>query len=137
MKYHIAKKQSKATVSVSHNCRNCDKDFHSFYLSWEHKPKEHGAERSSGAQNDVVEHVLGNVDDNSLKEELGTCKDILVDNEIVTGKHRVYNFAMDTLDPKNQLEKLDVVFDSLKYATELNVEFGFVLKNVEVGSCRH
>ena len=51
------------------------------------------------------------------------------------GRHRVYNFAVDTLDRKYLLEKLDVVFDSLKCAAKLIVAFGFVLKNVE-GNCR-
>ena len=45
-----------------------------------------------GAQRDV--------DDISPKEELETCKHFLVDSEIGNGRHRVYNFAMETLDPK-------------------------------------
>ena len=51
----------------------------------------------------------------------------------------MYNFAMDTLDPKNLLEKLklDVVFYSLKYAAKLIVASCVVLKNVEDGSCRY
>ena len=32
------------------------------------------------------------------------------------GGHSVCNFAMDTLDVKNLLQKLDVVFDNLKCA---------------------
>ena len=41
---------------------------------------------------------------------------------------------MDALDPKYLLEKLDVVFDSLKRAAKLTVALGFLLKNVEDGS---
>ena len=44
---------------------------------------------------------------------------------------------MDTLDPKYLLEKLDVVFDSLKSAAKLNVPLGFVLKTVEDRSYRY
>ena len=40
---------------------------------------------------------------------------------------------MRLLDPKYLLKKLDFVFDSLKFGAKLNVEFGFVLKNVEDG----
>ena len=43
---------------------------------------------------------------------------------------------MDTLDPKYLLEKLIVLFGSLKCAAKLNVALGFVLKNVEDGSLR-
>ena len=84
-----------------------------------------------------VAHVHGDVDDNSLKEELETSEHFLLDNEMENGRHRVYNFAMDTLDPEYQLEKLDVVFDSLKCSAKMNVTFSFSLKNVEDGSCRN
>ena len=53
------------------------------------------------------------------------------------GRHRVYNFAMDTRNLKYLLEKLDVVFHSLKWAAKLNIAFGFVLKIVEDESCRY
>ena len=43
---------------------------------------------------------------------------------------------MDTLDPKYLWEKLNVVFESLRCATQLIVAFSFVLKNVEDVSCR-
>ena len=42
---------------------------------------------------------------------------------------------MDTLDSKYLLEKLDFVIDSLKRAVKLNVKLGFLLKNIEDGSC--
>ena len=70
--YHIAKKHSKATARVVQECKICGKNFHSFYNLPEHKRNEHGAQRSSGAQNLDVAHVMGDVDDNSLKEELET-----------------------------------------------------------------
>ena len=79
---------------------------------------------------------MGKNEDNSLKEVLETRKRFLVDNESENGRHRVYNFVMDTLDPKSLLEKLDVMFDSLKSAAKLNVAFGFVLKNVDDWICR-
>ena len=70
---------------------------------------------------------MGDVDDNSLKEELETCKQSLLDSEMENYIHRVYNFGMDTLDLKYLLEKLEVLFDSRKCAAKLNVSFGFVL----------
>ena len=78
---------------------------------------------------------MGNVDDNSLKEELDACKHFLVDSEKESGRHRFYNFALDTLDPKYLLEKLEVVFENLKCAAKLNGAFGFVPKK-KPGSCR-
>ena len=43
---------------------------------------------------------------------------------------------METLNPKQLLEKINVVFDRLKCAAKLNIAFEFVLKNVEEGGCR-
>ena len=74
MKYHIAKKHSKATARIVHECKGCHKDFHSFHLMREHKREEHGAERSSGAQNANVTQLLRDIDDHSLKEDLETCE---------------------------------------------------------------
>ena len=68
MKYYFAKKHSKATASVVSSWKKCDKYFHSFYNLREHKRKEHGSQRISGAQNVGVADVMGDVDDNSLKE---------------------------------------------------------------------
>ena len=47
---------------------------------------------------------------------------------MANGRHRVYNFAMATPDPKYLAEKLDVVFDSLKCAARLNAAISCVRK---------
>ena len=101
-----------------------------------HKRKEQRAQRGSRAQKVVVAYVIGDVDDNSLKEELETCKHFLLTVRCRMGD-TVYNFAMDTRDSKLLLEKLHVVFHSLKCAAYLNVAFGFVPKNVEDGICMY
>ena len=132
MNYHKARNYSKTTARFVQKCKKCGNDFHSFYLLREHKRKEFGVQICSGTRNVVVTQLMGDVDDNSRKEELETCKHFLVDSEIKNGRHRVYNFAMDTLDPKNVLKKLDVVFDSLKCAAKLIVTFGFLLKKREI-----
>ena len=54
-----------------------------------------------------------------------------------SGRHRVFNFAMDILNPKFLFEKLDVVLDSLKSVAESNVAIGFVLKIVAEGISRY
>ena len=62
----------------------------------EHKRKEDGAQRVSGAQNVDVTQLMGDVDDNSLKEELETCKHFLLYNRMQNGRQsqqlcRVYS----------------------------------------------
>ena len=80
---------------------------------------------------------LRNDDDADLKEELQGCQHFLVDSELEKGRHRVLNFTMSTFDNSLINKKLDLVFKGLKCAAKVNLAFGFVLKNVEDGSCRH
>ena len=115
----------------------CDKDVHSLHKSRERKRQEHEAQRGFGAQNINVAHVMRDVDDNSLKEELETSKHFLVDSQMKNGRRIVYNFSMDILYPKYPLEILNAAFDSLKCAATPNVAFGFVLRNVEDGRCTY
>ena len=124
------------TESRAEKYSHIAKYVHGFYKWREHKRKEHGALRSSEGRNVDVAHVMGDVDVKSLKEEWETCKHVLVDGEMENGRHRVFKFAMDTLDLKNLFQKLYVVSESLKRTAEVNVAIGLVLKNVEDGSCR-
>ena len=80
---------------------------------------------------------MGDVDDQSLREELESCKHILTDTEMENRKHRVFNFAMSSFDMSLLNVKLDYVFKELKCAAKVNLAFGFVLQNVEDGSCRY
>ena len=50
---------------------------------------------------------------------------------------RDFSFAMDSLNAHLLNKKLNLVFDSLKCAAELNIGFGFVLKIAEIGSGLH
>ena len=60
----------------------------------------------------------------------------VLDSELERGRHRGFNFAMSVFDNFLISKKLDLVFKGLKCAAKVNPEFGFVLKNVEDGSCR-
>ena len=80
---------------------------------------------------------MGDVDDQGLREELESCKHFLTDTEMENGRHRVFNFAMSSIDISLLNEKLDYVFKELNYAVKVNLAFGFVLKNIEDGMCRY
>ena len=80
---------------------------------------------------------MGDVDDQSLGEELESCKHFLTDTEMENGRHRVFNFAMSSFDMSLLNDKLDYVFKELKYAAKINLAFGFVFKTFEDGSCRY
>ena len=84
-----------------------------------------------------VENIEGDVDDQSLREELESCKHFLTDTELENGRHRVLNFAMSSFNISLLNDKLDCVIEELKCASKVNLAFGFVLKNIEDAMCRY
>ena len=81
--------------------------------------------------------IVGAVDDQSFREELDSCNHFLTDTEMDNGRHRVFNFAMSSFKVSLLNDKLNYVFKELKCAAKVNLEFGFVLENVEDGMCRY
>ena len=101
------------------------------------KDTQHGTQIGFGANDFDVEDIVGDVDDQNLREELESCKQFLSDTEMENGRHRVFNFAISSFDISLLKDKLDNVFKELKCAAKINIEFGFVLKNIEDGICRY
>ena len=83
-----------------------------------------------------MEDIVGDVDDQSLREELESCKHFLTDTEMENGRHRFFNFAKSSFDISLLNGKFDYVFKELKFAAKVNIAFGFVLENFEDGMCR-
>ena len=134
LNYHIAKKHATPRAKKAHKCKICFKEFSGFYALRQHKTNEHGLQMKS-AEFDVSN--LLEDDDADLKEELQACQHFLVDSELEKGRHRVFNFAMSTFDNSLIIKKLDLDFKGLECAAKVNLAFGFILKNVEDGSCRY
>ena len=80
---------------------------------------------------------MGDFDDQSLREELKSCRHFLVDSEIQKGRHSVFNFVVNNLTAQVIEEKLDRVLDKLKCVAKLNLALGFILKNIEDGKVRY
>ena len=96
IKNHIDKNFSAATARALYKWNICDEDFH--------KGNEHVAQIESVSQSVDVEPILRAVYVKSLKEKPETCKHFLKDTEMNKNKHRVFNFAMNTLGPNFFLE---------------------------------
>ena len=90
-----------------------------------------------GASKTDVKDIVGDVDDQSLREELESCKHFLSGTEMENERHRVFNFAMSSFDMSLLNDNLDFVFKELNCAAKVNLEFGFVLKNIQNGMCRY
>ena len=80
---------------------------------------------------------LPEYDNAHLNEELQACQNFLVDIELEKGRHRVYNFAMSSLDNSLINKNLGLVLNGLKCAAKVKHALGFVLKYAEDGSCRY
>ena len=96
-----------------------------------------GTQIGFGASNIAVADIVEDVDDQSLREELESCKQFLTDTERENGSHRVFKLAMSSFDMSLLNDKLDYVFRELKCAANVNLAFAFVLKNIEEGMCRY
>ena len=131
--YHIAKKHSVPRFSITYKCKLSQAEIPGFYAFRQHKNTQHGTQIGFGANNIDVVDLVGDVDDQSLREEMESCKHLLRDTEMENGRHRVFNFAMSSFDMSLLNDKLDYVFKELKCAAKVNLAFGFVLKNVEDG----
>ena len=84
-----------------------------------------------------VEHIVGDVDDHKLREELRSCQHFFLDSELKRARHKVFNYAVETLNETIVNEKLDNFFNNLKCAAKLNLAFGFLLKSIKDGGFRY
>ena len=132
MNYHIAKKHATSQVKTTHKCKICFKEFSGIYALRQQKTSEHEIQMKS-AKFDVNNLLEDN--DADLKEELQAFQHFFVDSELEKRRHRVFNFAMSTFDNFLTNQRLDLVYKGPKCAAKVNLAFGFVLKNVEDGSC--
>ena len=83
-----------------------------------------------------VEHIVGDVEDHRLRQELRSCQHFLVDSELENASHKPFPSAVETLNETIVNEKLDHFFNNLKCAEKVNLAFGFILKNIEDGGFR-
>ena len=84
-----------------------------------------------------VEHIVEDVEDHSLREKLRSRQHFLVESELERARHKIFNYAVETLNESIVNEKLDHFFNNLKYAAKVNLAFGFILKNIEEGRFRY
>ena len=137
LNYHIARKHSAPKPEVTFKCKLCYQEFPGFYALRQHRNTQHTMQIGSGTRDVDVEHIVGDVDDHILREELRSCQHFLVDSELERARHKVFNYAVETLNETIVNEKLDHFFNNLKCAAKVNLAFGFILKNIEDGGFRY
>ena len=137
LNYHIAKKHSAPKPDITFKCKLCFQEFPGFYALRQHRNTQHTMQIGSGTRDVDVEHIVGDVEDQRLREELRSCQHFLVDSELERARHKVFNYAVETLNETIVNEKLDHFFNNLKCAAKVNLAFGFILKNIEDGGFRY
>ena len=80
-----------------------------------------------------VEHIVGDVEDHRLIEQLRSCQRFLMDSELKRARHKVFNYAVKNLHERTVNEKPDQFFNNIKCFAEVNLAFGFNLKNLQDG----
>ena len=84
-----------------------------------------------------MEHIVENVEDHRLREELRCCQHSLVDSELERARHKVFSYAVETLNETIVNEKLDLFLNKIKSAAKVNLAFAFNSKNIEDGGFRY
>ena len=107
LNYHIVKKHSVSRPSITYKCKLCHAEFTGFYALRQHKNSQHGTQIGFGASNINVQDIVADVDDQTSREELESCKHFLTDTEMENRRHRVFNFAMSFFDMSLLNDKLD------------------------------
>ena len=119
--YHIVKKHSVPRPSITYKCKLCYAEFPGFYALRQHENTQQGTQIGFGARNVDVEDIVGDVDDQSLHEEMESCKHFLTDTGGENGRHRVFNCAMLSFDVSLFNDKLDYVFKELNVLQKLTL----------------
>ena len=79
LNYHIAKKHGAPKPDITFKCKLCYQKCPGFYALRQHGNTQHGMQIGSRTRDVDVEHIVGDVEDHSLREELRSCQHFLVD----------------------------------------------------------
>ena len=110
LNYYIGKKHSVPKLDVTFECKLCHQEFPGFYAVRQDRNTQHGMQIGSGTRDVDVEHIVGDVEDHSLREELRSCQRFLADSELEKSRHKVFNYSVETLNETIVNEKLDHFF---------------------------
>ena len=84
--YQIDKKRSAPKLDVNFKCKLCHAEVPGFLALRHHKNTQHGTQIGFGANTIDVEDIVGDDDDQSLREKLKSCKHFLTYTEIENGR---------------------------------------------------
>ena len=83
------------------------------YAFRQHGNTQYGLQIGSGTRDMDVEHIVGDVEDHRLREELRSCQHFLVDSELERARHKIFNYAVEILNETIVNQKVDHFFNNL------------------------
>ena len=134
---HITKNHSAPKPEVTFKCELCYQEFPRFYALRHYGNTQHGMQIVSGTRDVDKEHIVGDVEDHNLREELRCSQQFLVDSQLERASYKVFNYAVETLNETIVNKKHDHFFNNLKCAAKVDLAFGIILKNIEEGGFRY
>ena len=129
LNYHIATKHSDPKPDATFKCKLCSQEFPGFYPLRQHTNTQHGMQIGSRTREVDVERIVGDVEDHKLREELRSCQNFLVDSELERARHKVFNYAVETLNETTVNEKLDHFFQQFEMCSKNECGFWFHFGN--------
>ena len=136
--YGFFQKHSAPKPEVTFKGKLLVQEFSGFYALRQHRNTQHVMQIGSGTRDVNLYHILEDVEDHSLRDELRSCQHFLLDSDLERARHKVFNHSVETLKKKTIVnEKLDHFFNNLKCAAKVNLAFGFILENKEAGGFRY
>ena len=91
-KYRIAEKHSVPKPDVTFKCKICYQEFPGCYALRQLRNTQHRMQIGSETRDVDVEHIVGDVGDQRLREER-SCQNFLVDSELERARHKVFNYG--------------------------------------------
>ena len=89
LNYHFAKKQSTPKLDVTFKCKLCYQEFPGPYALRQHRNIQHGMQYGLGTRDGDLEHIVGDVENHKMREELRSCQHFLVDSELESARRKV------------------------------------------------
>ena len=98
LNYQIPQKHSAPEHDITFKCILCFQEFPGFYALRPHRNTQYGKQIGSETRDVDVDHIVVDVEDHRLQEELRSGQNFLMDSEVERVSLKVFNYAMKTLN---------------------------------------
>ena len=121
----FAKMHSAPKLDVTCKCKLYYQWFPGLHALRQNRNIQQGKQIRSGTKDEDREHIVGVVEDQRLREELRSCLHFLDDSKLERRRHKVFNYAVQTLNGTIVNYKLDYFFSHLNCAAKENLALSF------------